>query len=89
MIELVEAIARVGCVRLDSTSRSATANGRPALLHVIPDERPTPHNLSNLPKENQTHRGTRNKNATLKIAYASRAYTPKRAYSPLRTTSLQ
>jgi hypothetical protein len=38
-------------VRLDSTSHSATANAGPALLRIIPDERPTPHNLSNLPKK--------------------------------------
>ena len=72
----------MGVVRLGSTSRSATANAGPALLHIIPDERPTPHNLSNLPKKNQTRRGTRNKNATLKIAYASRACTLKRALLP-------
>src|SRR6266851_6796296 len=38
-------------------------------------------------KKNQTRRGTSNKNGTLKMPYASRAYTPKRAYSPLRTIS--
>src|ERR1700761_454741 len=61
-----------------------------ALLHVIPNKRPTPNNLPNL-QAPTINNGTYKKKTegkgglTLKIPYASTAYTPKRAHSPLVT----